>query len=99
MTALAETPDGVVISVRVVPRSSRDEIAGCIGDAVKVRLRAPPVEGAANKALAAFLAEALGLRPRDVTILSGEGSRQKRVLARGVTAAAAAVRLGVAHDA
>ena len=60
---------------------------------LKVRITAPPVEGAANEALAAFLAGALGLRKRDVTIAVGERSRLKHVRIRGLSAQAVAARL------
>ena len=71
--------DPIRISVRVQPRASRDELAGVINGALKVRLRAPPVEGAANDALIAFLADELGVARRHVRIVSGFGSRNKVV--------------------
>jgi uncharacterized protein (TIGR00251 family) len=77
--------DGVIFSVRVQPRASKDEIAGEMGGALKVRLRAPAVEDRANEALVEFLAQLLK-RPRSaVRILSGERSRTKRVEISGVT--------------
>ncbi len=79
-----ETPDGLVFAVRVQPRASRNEVAGLQGDALKVRLTAPPVEGEANRALVAFLAEVCGVRRADVELLSGETSRDKRVRIRGL---------------
>jgi uncharacterized protein (TIGR00251 family) len=74
----------VILTVQVVARSSRDEMAGIHGDALRIRLRAPPVEGAANTALIAFLAETLGVRQRQVEILSGYTSRRKTVLVSGL---------------
>jgi hypothetical protein len=65
--------------VRVQPRASRDEFAGVREGVLRVRLRAPPVEGAANEALIAFLADELGIPRRDVRIVSGFGSRTKIV--------------------
>ena len=76
----------VRFAVRVSPRASRDAIAGVHDGALKVALTAPPVEGAANAALIALLAKALGVAKRAVTIASGEASRQKRVQIEGVTA-------------
>lgn len=73
--------------VRVSPRASRDAIASVHDGALKVALRAPPVEGAANAALIAMLAKALGVSKRAVTITSGQASRNKRVRVEGVTAA------------
>lgn len=65
--------------VRVQPRASKDEIAGVREGTLRVRLRAPPVEGAANDALVSFLADELGLSRRQVRIVSGLGSRSKVV--------------------
>lgn len=80
--------EGCTFQVHVVPRSKRDEIVGLHGDALKVRLTAPPVEGKANQALRVFLAEELGIAPSAVEILSGHTSRQKRVRVTGVSAEA-----------
>src|SRR5712664_2898520 len=82
----AQERDGAVIfSVRVQPRASKDEIAGEMGGALKVRLRAPAVEDRANEALVEFLAELLKTSRSAVRILSGERSRTKRIEIRGVT--------------
>lgn len=85
--------DGVELILRVVPRASRDGVAGAMGDALKIRLRAPPVEGKANQALIAFLADRLGVSKRAVAIVCGETGRAKRVRVAGISAAAAAARL------
>ena len=81
------------LAVLVQPRASRNEIVGRQGDAVKVRLTAPPVEGAANKALVAFLAEALGVRRSEVRVTSGEHARQKVVVFASLTDAELSERL------
>ena len=73
------------ISVRVIPRASKAGIAGMRGDAILVRLTAPPVDGAANAELIDLLADALGVPKRTVSIVSGERSRQKRVRVEGLT--------------
>lgn len=73
------------LSVRVQPRASGNEIVGLYGDALKVRLTAPPVEGAANKALVKLLAGTFGIPVRAVTIVSGASSRTKVVELDGVT--------------
>jgi uncharacterized protein (TIGR00251 family) len=65
------------LKVRVVPRASKTGFAGRSGDAVRVRLTAPPVEGAANAALVDFMAGALGVRRSEVTIVSGDKGREK----------------------
>jgi uncharacterized protein (TIGR00251 family) len=79
---------GVRFAVRVQPRASRSEIVGVHGDAMKVRLSAPPVDGAANEALVELIADVLGVGRRAVRIVSGETSRSKVVEVEGVTAAA-----------
>jgi uncharacterized protein (TIGR00251 family) len=76
----------VVFSVRVQPRASKDEIAGEMDGALKIRLQAPAVEDRANQALVEFLAQTLNTSKATVRILSGEGSRRKRIEVRGVTA-------------
>ena len=91
---IAPTTGGVLIDVRVVPRARRSGVAGQRGDALLVRLQAPPVDGAANEELVEVLCAALGVTRRDVSIVSGERSRQKRVKVSGVDAVTAAARLG-----
>jgi uncharacterized protein len=75
----------VTFSVRVQPRASKDEIAGVIDGALKIRLRAPAVEDRANESLVAFLAEVLNTSKAAVRILSGARSRTKRIEIRGVS--------------
>src|SRR5258706_15596022 len=75
----------VILAVRVQPRASKDEIAGVVGGALKVRLRAPALEARANEALCELLAELLKTPKAAVRILSGHHSRGKRVEVRGVT--------------
>lgn len=92
------TPDGTLIDVRVIPRSARSGLAGTRGGALLVRLHAPPVEGAANAELIEVISDALNVPRRAVTIVSGERSRQKRVLVVGVTAEQARSRLASVVD-
>lgn len=91
---VTEHQDGVTFAVRVVPRARRNQISGRHGEALKVRLAAPPVEGAANAALCDFLAQQLGVRSRAVEIISGHTSRQKVVRISGVSAEAVRRQLG-----
>ncbi len=91
---LTEIAAGVVIPVRVVPRAGRTALDGVVDGALRVRLAVAPVEGEANRALRDFLARLLGLPKTSVEIISGQRGRQKRVLARGLTAAEARARLG-----
>ena len=85
---------GVRLRLRVQPRASRTEVAGPQGDLLKVRLAAPPVDGAANEALVRFLAEALGVPRGAVRLVAGETSRTKVVEVAGVGVAEARRRLG-----
>ncbi len=85
MVETQERDGALIFAVRVQPRASKDEIAGEMGGALKVRLRAPAVEDRANEALIEFLAELLKTSRSAVSILSGERSRVKRIEIRGVT--------------
>jgi uncharacterized protein (TIGR00251 family) len=95
MTWATATGDGTRLALRVQPRASRNEVAGPHGDALKVRLAAPPVDGAANEALVRFLAEALELPRASVTLVGGLSSRSKAVLVAGLAPAEVARRLGM----
>jgi uncharacterized protein (TIGR00251 family) len=87
MLEITDQPErGVVIfSVRVQPRASKDEIAGEMAGALKIRLQAPALEDRANEALVEFLALLLKTPKSAVRILSGERSRTKRIAIQGVT--------------
>ena len=76
--------DAVRFSVRLQPRSSRNEIVGLQGVSLKVRVTAPPVEGMANQALIDFLSQSLKTSRRNVCIVSGHSSRTKMIEVRGV---------------
>ena len=75
-----QTRDGLTVAVSVIPRSPKNEIIGVQNRALKVRLTAAPVEGAANKALVAFLAKHTGLPKSKVKIVAGQKSRHKKIL-------------------
>jgi hypothetical protein len=79
----------------VVPRASRTEIAGLLGDAIKVRLAAPPVDGAANEALVRFIAERLGVPRSAVSLEAGTSSRAKVVEVYGIGLADGKRLLGI----
>lgn len=87
--AITEVAGGVQLRIRVQPRAWRTEAVGRHGDAIRVRLAAPPVDGAANEELVRFLADAFGVPRRAVTVTAGAASRSKTVRVEGVTAAAA----------
>ena len=82
-----ETPEGVILNVKAQPRSSKAGIDGLLGDAVKVRIRCAPVDGKANKELIETLADAFDLAKSAVVFKSGETSKTKRLLLKGVTIA------------
>jgi uncharacterized protein len=82
---LTPTNEGVLITVRVVPRAARAGLAGVREGALLVRLNAPPVEGAANAELIEVLADAFGVPKRAVSITAGDRSRRKMVLIRGLS--------------
>ena len=84
---LTETPEGVILNVKAQPRSSKAGIDGLLGDAVKVRIRCAPVDVKANKALVETLADAFDLPKSMVVFKSGETSKTKRILLKGVTSA------------
>ena len=73
------------IKIKLAPRSSRNEILGREGDGYKVKVTSPPVEGMANKALVALLAEKLGVPKRDIEITAGKTSRMKTVRIHGLS--------------
>ncbi|MHB0913282.1 MAG: DUF167 domain-containing protein [Armatimonadota bacterium] len=82
------------LTVRVNPRSSRNQITGWQGDVLTVKLTAPPVEGAANKACAEFLADRLGVRKSQVSLVSGATSRDKVFEIEGLTREEVMARIG-----
>jgi TIGR00251 family protein len=86
---IKETGDGdVLLTVQAAPRAAKTEICGVHGDAVKIRVKAPPVDGKANQALREFIAELLGVSLRAVELVSGETSKRKIFRISGVASAA-----------
>lgn len=86
MFAIHETSAGVSFAVKVHPRAKRDAIVGELGEALKLALKAPPVEGRANQACIEFFAKLLKVPRSSITIASGESSRNKVVRISGITA-------------
>jgi uncharacterized protein len=82
MPFLKENSNGIILKVFVQPRSSRSMIAGQHGDALKIKLTAPPVDGAANKMCIQHLAKWLKISKSSIEIISGHSSRTKRLLLR-----------------
>jgi uncharacterized protein (TIGR00251 family) len=98
LLVLQARDNGLAFPVRVVPRASRDELAGAAEGVLKVRLTAPPVEGAANQALLRLLAKALDLPKNRLRLLAGEKSRNKTVWVEGLQPAELERRLGLCQD-
>ena len=92
MTApwLHSAGDDVVLTLHIQPGAKKTEVVGLHGEALKIRLAAPPVDGKANDCLIAFLAKRLGVPKSRVALVAGETSRAKRVRVAGVTVALAA---------
>ncbi len=85
MTPWTETSDGVLLTVRAQPRSSRSEIDGLLGDALKVRLKGAPVDGQANEELVRLFAKAFRLPKSSIVIKSGATAKTKTILLRTLT--------------
>lgn len=77
-------PPTCTFEIKAVPNAPRSEVAGWLGDALKVKVQAPALEGRANDALCGFLADKLGLPRRAVTLLRGDKSRRKVVRIAGL---------------
>jgi uncharacterized protein (TIGR00251 family) len=84
----------ITLKIHLLPRASRDEICGLHGDAIKVKVTAPPIEGKANKALQRFIAEKLNLASSQVEIMAGRRSREKILRISGISRAAMEKALG-----
>jgi uncharacterized protein len=83
---ISPTATGVHLRLRIQPRASREEVVGVSGDAIRIRLTAPPVDGAANEALVRFLAERLEVPRSAVELVSGLTGRTKLVAVAGLSA-------------
>ncbi len=87
MIPIADHAEGLVIQVRAQPGAKRSAVVGQHGDALKVAVTAPPQDGRANDALVEVLRDALGLKRAQIELLSGQTSRDKRFLVRGINRA------------
>jgi uncharacterized protein (TIGR00251 family) len=88
-------PSQTTLLVHVQPRAKRSEVVGWHGDAVKVRVAAPPVDGQANEELTRVLAAALGVPHSAITVVAGASGRRKRVVIDGVSQEAVLHTLGL----
>jgi uncharacterized protein (TIGR00251 family) len=95
---LRETPDGVSLAVKVIPRAGATKIAGTREGRLLIRLAAAPVDGAANGALIGLLSAVLKVPPRHIAVVSGAHSRHKVVAIAGMTAAQAASVISLAAE-
>ncbi len=93
MIPIRDTAAGATFAVKVHPRAKRSAIAGEIGDALKISLTAPAIEGRANQACIEFLAEVLRVPKSSISIAAGETSRQKVIRVAGLAAAEVGARL------
>lgn len=94
-----DTPDGCTLSVRVHPGAKRDAVTGLHAGAVKIALNAPPVDGKANEALIAFVAERLNVPRAKVALVAGQTSRSKTLRITGKSAAEAEAALSPVQQA
>ena len=86
MVAIKNSPNGITFAVKVHPRAKENAITGAVGDALKLALTAPPVDGKANAACVEFFAKLLNLPRSSVTIAAGQTSRSKVIRVAGLTA-------------
>ena len=82
-TFLRETPGGVLLAVKLQPRAAKNEIGGPLGEELKIKVTAPPVDAAANQALVELLVETLGCPRGKVELIRGHTSRHKTVMLHG----------------
>ncbi len=95
MIPIRDTPQGATFTIKVHPRARKNAIVGEIGDALKLALTAPPVEGKANEACIRFLSELLEVPRSSITIAAGETSRLKVIRVHGLSAEDVRLRLKV----
>jgi len=95
MISIHDSLDGATFAIKVHPRARKNAITGELGDALKLSLTAPPVEGRANEACIEFLANLLKVPRSSITIASGQSSRRKAIRVSGVSADEVQKRLGI----
>jgi uncharacterized protein (TIGR00251 family) len=94
MISINETAEGVTFAVKVHPRAKKNAITGELGDALKLSLTTPPVDGSANEACIEFFARILKMPRSSITIASGHASRNKVIRVTGISAAELRARMG-----
>jgi uncharacterized protein (TIGR00251 family) len=98
MIPIRDTSAGASFEVKLHPRAKRDAITGELGDALKLSLIAPPIDGRANEACIKFFANVLSVPSSSVTIASGQSSRNKIIRVRGLSADEVRARLKICYD-
>jgi len=93
MATIHETSNGTTLALKIHPRAKRNAITGWMGEALKISLTAPPIEGRANQACIEFLADLLKLPRSSITIAAGQNSRNKLIRISGLSAAEVEARL------
>jgi len=93
--AIRKVDGGVVFSAKIVPGSSRTSVCGFLDGMVKIKISAPPEKGKANQSLVKFLAKKLGVKRKDVHIISGQTNSVKSVEISGISAEMLAAKLGL----
>ena len=96
MVPIKDTPNGATFSVKIHPRAKKNAVTGQVGDALKISLTAPPLEGRANQACIEFLADLLEVPRSSITIAAGQTSRNKLIRVAGITAVELQSRLRAA---
>jgi len=84
--ALSKTDQGIILPVHVVVKARKTEIAGLFGESLKLKVASPPIDGKANKEIIKFLSSLLGISKKQIEILSGEKSKDKKLLLTGIKA-------------
>lgn len=92
---LIPSSEGVILHLNVLPRSSRNQLAGSHNGELKLKLTAPPVDGAANRNCCDYLSRLLQISAGSIEILAGANSRHKKLFIRGVTSADVKKRLAI----
>ncbi|MBN2513371.1 MAG: DUF167 domain-containing protein [Sedimentisphaerales bacterium] len=98
MSLFSDTKEGVMFTVKVVPGSSRTQIAGPMGQMLKIKVAAAPEKGKANDCLVDFLAERLGIRKNAITIVSGHTSPVKQIRIEAMTSDQVTQQLGLTEN-
>jgi len=95
VSVVEETDGGVTIRVKAVPGAKREQIAGVLGDRLKIKVSAPPEGGKANAAICALIAKTLGVKAGAVSVVSGMTNPEKVVRVEGMSVGVAGERIGI----